>query len=164
MTRRKLGRAALIALLVFATGAMAAGNNGYDNSGKDKTKKNGAMKKGNGSMDGSSYDRMYDASTVEMVKGSIVKIDSMAPETGMMNIVCVMVKTNGDTMMVHLAPASYLKDKGIMLRTNKQIEATGSRTMHKGETVLIASKIKTNGKEIELRGEDGHPHWKMGEQ
>jgi len=145
----------------MATGAMAAGN-----TGKDKSKKNNEMQKGdgstNGSMNGSSYDRMYDASTVEMVKGSITKIDSMMPEPGMAKIVTVMVKTNGETMDIHLAPESYLKDKGVMLKTNKQIEATGSRTTVQGKTILMASKIKTNGKEVELRSEDGRPKWDMG--
>jgi alpha-acetolactate decarboxylase len=103
--------------------------------------------------------RNYDTKTVETLSGSIISIDKSASFYGKSGKgYHLTVKTEKETITVHLGPSSYLEDK-IKLQKGDSIEVTGSRTKIDGKTVIVAQKIKKGTAEVVLRDEDGTPKW-----
>jgi hypothetical protein len=54
---------------------------------------------------GSQYNRMYDPKTVETIRGEVVSVETFTPMSGMSGGVHLMVKTDRETVSVHLDPA-----------------------------------------------------------
>jgi hypothetical protein len=101
----------------------------------------------------------YDTKTVETINGSIISIDKSASFYGKSGRgYHLTVKTEKETITVHLGPSSYLEGK-IKLQKGDNIEVTGSRTKIDGKPVIIAQKIKSGSSEVVLRDEDGTPKW-----
>ena len=67
----------------------------------------GMMWRGSGGWGpGSPYNRMYDPKSLETVSGEVVNVDRIIPNKGMSNGVHLTLKTDKETLSVHLGPAS----------------------------------------------------------
>jgi hypothetical protein len=105
------------------------------------------------------YGRLYDAKTVETISGEIVSVDVMAPMKGMAPGLHLTVKTDKETVSVHLGPAWYLENQDVKLAPKDKVEIKGSRITFAGKPGLIAAEVKKGDETLILRDATGIPVW-----
>lgn len=116
--------------------------------------------KGNGGWGaGSKYCRMYDPKTVETMSGEVVSVDKITPVKGMHYGVHMMVKTDKETVSVHLGPEWYIENQEIKIEPKDKVEVRGSRITFKGKSAIIAAEVKKGDQILKLRDESGFPAW-----
>ncbi len=108
---------------------------------------------------GSQYGRMYDPKTVETITGTVEKVDKIIPSRGMSYGVHVTVKTDKETIDVHLGPGWYIENQDVKIMPGDKIDVKGSRVTYQGKPVIIAAEIKKGDEVLQLRDESGYPSW-----
>lgn len=108
---------------------------------------------------GGSYQRMFNPATVETVAGQVVSVDRMAPMKGMNQGIHLKLKTDQETIPVHVGPAWYLERLDTKIEKGDSIEVKGSRVNFQGKPALIASEIKKGDAVLKLRDDSGFPVW-----
>jgi hypothetical protein len=73
-----------------------------------------------------------------------------------------MLKTDSETLDVHVGPSSYIAGQQFSFAKGDQIEVLGSRVTLGGKPVLLARTITKDGKTLVLRDEQGFPQWSGG--
>jgi hypothetical protein len=118
------------------------------------------MGKGSGGWGANSaYCRMYDPKTVETVSGTIEKIETITPMKGMSIGKHLILKTDKETISVHLGPSWYLDAQDTQLVVGDKIEVKGSRIAYEGNPAIVAEEIKKGDEILKLRDENGFPAW-----
>jgi hypothetical protein len=108
---------------------------------------------------GSGYNRMYDPKTVETISGEVLSVEKITPGNGMSYGVHLIVKTDGETISVHLGPGWFIERQDISIERNDKIEITGSRITYQGKPAIIAAEVKKGDELLKLRDENGMPYW-----
>ena len=108
---------------------------------------------------GAQYQRMYNVGTVETIAGEIVSIDQMTPMGGMSRGVHLQVKTDKETLAVHLGPEWFLDRLDSTLENGDKIEVKGSRVTISGAPVIIAAEVRKGDQVLILRDDAGIPIW-----
>src|SRR3989304_3505009 len=94
----------------------------------DAFAKGGMKWKGSGGWGmGSQYNKMYDPKTVETISGEVVSVDKITPIKGMHYGIHLMVKTEKETISVHLGPWWYIENQDFEIKPKDMIEVKGSR-------------------------------------
>jgi hypothetical protein len=120
----------------------------------------GMVRKGGGGWGpGSSFSRMYNPRTVETITGQVVLVDRITPEKGMSYGVHIVLKTDKETLSVHLGPAWYIENQDVRITPKDRIEVMGSRIVFEGKPALIAAKVRKGNQVLTLRDADGLPLW-----
>jgi predicted Abi (CAAX) family protease len=70
-----------------------------------------------------------------------------------------MVKTEKETISVHLGPGWYIENQDVKIEPKDKVEIKGSRITFQGKPALIAAEVKKGDKTLELRNESGFPVW-----
>jgi hypothetical protein len=142
---KKLGILAMVGLiaLIVVSGAWAQGGQG----------------RGAGWGAGDPYNRMYNPKTVETVSGEVVGMDKFTPGKGVSYGVHLTLKTDKETIPVHLGPGWYVEQQEVKLAAGDKVEVTGSRVTYEGKPALIAGQVKKDGKTLQLRDANGVPAW-----
>jgi hypothetical protein len=102
---------------------------------------------------------LYDPKTVETASGTVVAIARTAQGTTRGFGVRVSLKTDAETIPVHLAPAWFLKNEGFEVKENDRLEVRGSRVSLAGTPAIIAAEAKNGTKTVKLRDDKGVPVW-----
>lgn len=102
---------------------------------------------------------MYDPKTVETISGEVVSVDKISPMKGMRYGVHLMVKTEKETISVHLGPDWYIENQEIKIEPKKRVEIKGSRVTFDGKPAIIAAEVKKGEDVLKLRDEAGFPVW-----
>ena len=109
------------------------------------------------------YDRNYNPQTEETLKGKIISIDRIASNQTMYCGIHLVVKTDEETIPVHLGPEWYIEEalanKDIIIEIDDKIEIVGSRMSYGKKPAIIAAEIKKRNKTLTLRDEIGVPFW-----
>ncbi len=108
---------------------------------------------------GSSYSRLYDPKSMETLSGEVVKVDRIAPLKGMSYGIHLLVKTDKETIAVHLGPAWYMENQDIRIKPGDKVEITGSRITFEGKPAIIAAEVRKGDEILKLRDENGYPVW-----
>lgn len=108
---------------------------------------------------GSQYSRMYDPKTVVTIKGEVVSVDKITPIKGMYYGVHLVVKTEKETISVHLGPGWFIESQDIKIEPGDKIEVKGSRITYEGKPALIAAEVKKGDEILKLRDDAGIPVW-----
>lgn len=111
---------------------------------------------------GSQYNKMYDSRTMETISGEVTAIDQITPMKGMSGGVYMNVKTNKETISVHLGPAWYLENQDVKIEPKDKVEVKGARTTFAGKPALIAAEVKRGDEVLKLRDDSGFPVWSAG--
>ena len=118
------------------------------------------MSKGSGGWGpGASYSKLYDPATVETIRGEVVGVEKITPMKGMSSGVHLMVKTDKETIPVHLGPGWFIENQDMDIKGKDQVEVKGSRITFNGKPALIAQEVKKGEETLTLRSEDGFPVW-----
>jgi hypothetical protein len=99
---------------------------------------------------------MYDAKSVETVKGEVVSVDQM---NGMCSGVHLTLKTDNESVSVHLGPSWFLDNQNTKIATQDKIEVKGSRVQFDGKSAIIAAEVLKGDQVLKLRDENGIPVW-----
>jgi len=120
----------------------------------------GMMWKGGGGWGmGSQYGRMYDTKTVETITGEVTRIDLMTPMRGMSRGVHILVKTEKESIPVHLGPSWFIENQDVKIRPKDRVEIKGSRITFGGKPAIIAAEVKKGDQILKLRDDNGYPVW-----
>jgi hypothetical protein len=124
------------------------------------TAQRGGMWKGSGGWSmGTSYGRMYNSGTVETIGGEVVSVDKFIPMKGMSYGIHLMLKTEDETISVHLGPGWYIENQDIKIQPKDKLEVKGSRVTFEGKPVIIAAEVKKGDEVLKLRDKNGFPLW-----
>jgi hypothetical protein len=107
----------------------------------------------------SSYNKMYDPKTVETISGEVISVERITPGKGMSAGLHINVKTDKETISVHLGPSWYLENQDITIEAKDKVEVKGSRITFGGKPAIIVAEVKKNDDVLRLRGDDGFPVW-----
>lgn len=116
-------------------------------------------KGGGGWGPGSSYNRMFDPTTVETFSGKVLRVDKVAPMKGMSYGVRLTLKTHAGLVPVHAGPACYLENQDVKISPEDRIEVTGSRITFQGKPAIIAQEIRKENDTLKLRDANEFPRW-----
>ena len=105
------------------------------------------------------YGRMYDPKTIETVRGQVLSIDQVMPRKGMGPGVHLQLKTDTETLSVHLGPSWYLEHQDMQIAAKDTIEVKGSRITFDGKPTLIAAEVRKGDEMLVLRDANGVPMW-----
>jgi hypothetical protein len=108
---------------------------------------------------GSQYGRLYNPKTVETDSGEVVSVDTIAPMKGMYFGVHLKLKTDKETISVHLGPQWYLENQDMVIAVKDKVTITGSRITLDGQPVIIATQVIKGEEALQLRDENGFPRW-----
>ncbi|MCE5210298.1 MAG: DNA-binding protein [Deltaproteobacteria bacterium] len=108
---------------------------------------------------GSQYGRMYNPKTVETIAGEVVAVEALTPVRGMSYGVHLLLKTDKETVSVHLGPSWYIENQDVKIEPKNKIKVKGSRISFEGKPVIIAAEIIKGNEILKLRNEDGFPVW-----
>jgi hypothetical protein len=108
---------------------------------------------------GGQYGRMYDPKTVETVSGEVMSVQQMTPMKGMGPGVHLTLKTDKETVDVHLGPAWYVERQDTKIAAGDKIEVKGSRVTFDGKPAIIAAEVRKGDEVLVLRDANGIPMW-----
>jgi hypothetical protein len=103
--------------------------------------------------------RIYNPATVETMSGEVVSVDQTTSKRGRSLGVHFTLKTEKETIPVHLGPGWYMDQQGVKLAPGDKVEVSGSRVTYQGKPVIIAGQVKKDGKTLQLRDANGVPAW-----
>jgi hypothetical protein len=108
---------------------------------------------------GGQYGRLYDAKTVETVSGEVTSVQEMTPFKDMGRGVHLMLKTDKETISVHLGPVWYIERQDTKIAAGDKIEVKGSLITYEGKPAIIAAEIHKGDEVLMLRDASGIPMW-----
>jgi DNA/RNA endonuclease YhcR with UshA esterase domain len=100
----------------------------------------------------------YNPSTEVTVKGTVGEVKEVTGRRGWAGT-HLTLKTENETLDVHLGPASFLAEKKFKLAKGDQIEVTGSKIKYEGADALLAREVKKGNQTLTLRNAQGIPQW-----
>lgn len=144
-TIKIISTAVVLSVLFLASSALAGPWKGYRGSG--------------GWGMGSPYQRMFNPATVETVSGVVVSVDKVMPMKGMHAGIHLTVKTEKESVDVHLGPEWYIERLDSRILKGDAIEVKGSRVTIAGKPVIIAAEVKKGDNVLIIRDNSGVPAW-----
>ena len=108
---------------------------------------------------GGAYQRMYDPAKVESVSGEVVGVDKVSSGKGPQNGIHLQLKTDKETLPVHLGPSWYIERLDTKIVQGDRVEVKGARATVAGKPALIAAEVRKGVGVLLLRDEKGIPVW-----
>lgn len=102
--------------------------------------------------------RIYDASTVTTVHGTVTAVNTITGRRGFSGV-HLTLQSGDQKSEVHIGPSYYVSSKGFAFANGDQVEVTGSKVNLNGADTLIAREVTKDGKVLTLRDEHGFPLW-----
>ncbi len=116
--------------------------------------------KGKGAMADSAHHEPFMMKTIETVRGTVTRIDQLPGRREGMVGIHAMLKTDDETIEVHLGPYSYISKQDLQLKEGDTIEVTGSRVTNDNKPAILATEVKRGDEVLALRDEQGKPLWR----
>ncbi len=108
---------------------------------------------------GSQYNKMYNPATVETVSGTVEAVKKFTPMKGMYSGIHIMLKTDKESVDVHLGPEWYIERLDTKIEKGDKIEVKGSKVTMMGKPAIIAAEVKKGDSTLVLRDSAGIPAW-----
>ena len=99
----------------------------------------------------------YDPKSLETVSGEVTQVQARGRRGRSLNL---QVKTDKETLLVLIGPASFLEQQKMTLAPGDKVEIKGTRIQHPNQALLIAGELKKGSQVVKLRDEAGRPLWK----
>lgn len=106
--------------------------------------------------------RMYNPATETTVKGTVEEVKQIPGQRGGPGGTHLIVKTDKETLEVHLGPTTFLEKQKFTFAKGDQIEVTGSKVRMGAADALLAREVKKGNKTLTLRDAQGVPAWSGG--
>lgn len=108
---------------------------------------------------GTPYQGMYNPATQVTISGEVVGIEKTVPMRRMNEGLAAVIKTEKETVTVHLGPTWYLERLDEKIAKGDKVEIKGVRTTLAGKPVILAAEVKKGDKVLVLRDSAGVPVW-----
>ena len=108
---------------------------------------------------GMPYAKMYDPKTVETITGEVQSVSRITPGKGMSYGLYMTVKTDKETISVHLGPGWYIESQDVKIDAKDKVEVKGSKITFAGKPAIIAAEVKKGDQVLRLRDDNGFPVW-----
>ncbi|NJD55865.1 MAG: DNA-binding protein [Nitrospirae bacterium] len=108
---------------------------------------------------GSPYNRMYNSATVVTVSGTVETVDKITPIKGMYSGIHLVVKTEKESIDIHLGPEWYIERLDTKIEKGDKVEVKGSKITYEGKPAVIAAEVKKGDNTLILRDSAGIPAW-----
>jgi hypothetical protein len=108
---------------------------------------------------GTPYQQLYDPAKIETLTGEVIKIDQTVPMRRMGSGVFLMVKTDKETIAVHLGPSWYIERLDTKINVGDNLEIKGVRTSLAGNPAILTAEVKKGDAVLVLRDANGVPVW-----
>ncbi len=69
------------------------------------------------------------------------------------------VKTDKETISVHLGPSWYLENQDLKIEPKDKIEVKGSKITFEGKPAIVAAEVRKGDEVLRLRDDAGFPVW-----
>jgi hypothetical protein len=106
---------------------------------------------------------MYDVTSETTITGIVESIETITGPSGRgrrgLGGTHLVVKTETETLEVHVGPTAYLTEQKITLSKGDAVEILGSRVTIDEEPVLLARQITKGSAKWTLRDASGRPLW-----
>ena len=99
----------------------------------------------------------YDPAQEITVRGTIDDLRQI--QHNRMTGLHILVKTEKETVDVHLGPEFFIKDQGFTFAKGDSVEIVGAKAKMKGADIVIAREVSKEGKKLTLRDTSGRPMW-----
>ena len=103
--------------------------------------------------------RIYNPATVETIAGTVESVDKIMNTNGKSYGIHLKVKTEKETLPVHLGPAWHIDKLATKIEKGDKIEVKGSRVVMTGKPAIIAAEVKKGNSTMHLRDQNGRPVW-----
>ena len=100
----------------------------------------------------------YNPQTVEMLSGEVTVVETV-PHGGRSGGVHLTLKTDHETIAVHLGPAWYIDKQKPRIQRGDKIDVEGSRVTYDTKPAIIARQVKKGAETLTLRNAAGVPAW-----
>jgi len=101
----------------------------------------------------------YDTSTEVTISGTAQEVKDVPGRPAGTHIV---LKTDSETVEVHLGPSSFLADQKLELKAGDAVRIIGSRVKIAGADAIIAREVRSGTRTVTLRDARGFPRWSRG--
>jgi hypothetical protein len=108
---------------------------------------------------GTPYDKMYEPAKAETLSGTVLAVMQVVPMKGMNAAAAVTLKTDKETISVHLGPEWYIGRLDTKIVKGDNIEVKGSRVTFAAKPAIIAAEVKKGENVLVLRDSTGIPVW-----
>jgi len=108
---------------------------------------------------GTAYGRIYNPATVETVRGVVASVEHFTPAKGVSYGVHAIVKTERETIPVHLGPGWFLENQDTLVAAGDALEVKGSRITYEGRPAIVAAAVTRGDDVLTLRDARGIPVW-----
>ncbi len=108
---------------------------------------------------GTPYHQLYDPAKTETLAGEVVKVDQSVPMRRMSKGIILIVKSDKETVAVHLGPSWYIERLDTKINAGDKVEIKGVRTSFAGKPAVIAAEVKKGDAVLVLRDANGVPVW-----
>lgn len=105
------------------------------------------------------YQRLFNPNTVENLSGTVEKIETFTPFQGMNYGIHLILKTEKESISVHLGPSWFIEKLDEKIEVGDKIEVKGSRVILNNLPFIISTEIKKGNSILKLRDENGYPLW-----
>ncbi len=103
----------------------------------------------------------YDPSTETTIQGTVENVEQTTGKAGWPGV-HLSVKSDGETLNVHLGPADFISGQQFSFSKGDAVEVVGSRITYNSKPAIIAREITKDGKRLVLRDAHGFPAWSGG--
>lgn len=107
----------------------------------------------------SNYQKIYNLNTVETLSGKVETIETITPFQGMNYGIHIILKTEKETISVHLGPNWFIEKLDEKIEVGDILEIKGSRVTINNTPTIIAAEVKKGHLVLKLRDENGFPLW-----
>ena len=99
----------------------------------------------------------YDASTEITITGTVQ--DVLHPQMGRMEGTHLLLKTETETIEVHVGPSNFVSGKGFTFAKGDSVQVLGSKVTVGGNPAVLAREVTKDSKTLTLRDKTGRPLW-----
>ncbi len=108
---------------------------------------------------GTPYNRMYEPAKAETLSGIVEAVTQAVPMKGMNYAIVLTLKTEKETIPVHLGPDWYIGRLDIKIEKGDTIEVKGVRAVFAGKPAIMAAEVKKGESVLVLRDSAGVHVW-----
>jgi len=108
---------------------------------------------------GTPYQGAYNPATLENIAGEVIGLEKTVPMRRMNEGLALVVKTEKETVTVHLGPTWYLERLDAKIVKGDKVEIKGARTTLAGKPIVLAAEVKKGENVLVLRDASGVPVW-----
>jgi len=105
------------------------------------------------------YNRLYNPSQMETLSGTVTAIEKTIPMKRMDYGVALIVKTEKETIPVHVGPSWFAERLDKPFAVGDKVEIKGVRSNYQGKAFIMAAEIKRGEEILVLRDARGIPVW-----